>query len=217
MHESNTTQQLGRTEEDVVRDGAWEQAFLAQLTHELADAVAAFAKKRASWLNGNSKRKDDFLWKELYQDAITDTWTGEVSWDPYKAPLDLHLRRVIRSRTTMMMKHLTRFPRVSTYGAKLDLELEMSESMAADRASERSADLRGHVDDVIAELYRLASGDDTVIKVLDCFGQGVIDRRDIVRATGMPAPTYDSARRRLLSLVESLPQDLRDEAIRAMA
>lgn len=217
MHESNTTQQLGRTEEVVTRDVAWEQAFLAQLTDELADSVAAFAKKRASWLNGKSKRKDDYQWKELYQDAITDTWTGDVTWDPYKAPLDLHLKRVIRSRTSMMMKHLTRFPRVSTYGAKLDLELEMSESLAADRACERGVDLRGYVDDVIGALYQLAAGDDAVTKILDCFGQGVLDRRDIVRTTGMPAPTYDTARRRLLKLVESLPQDLRDEAIRAMA
>jgi len=216
MLESNTTQELGRTEE-VIRDAAWEHAYLAQLTHDLADSVAAFAKKRASWLNRKGKRKDDFLWKELYQDAITDTWTGDVTWDPYKAPLDLHLKRVIRSRTTMMMKHLTRFPRISTYGAKLDLELEMSESMAADRASERGVDLRGYVDDVIAALYRLAIDDDTVTKILDCFGDGLVDRRDIIRATGMPTPTYDSARRRLLALVESLPQDLRDEAIRAMA
>ncbi len=216
MHESNTTQQLGRTEV-ITRDATWEQSFLAQLTDELADSVAAFAKKRASWLNRKTKRKDDFLWKELYQDAITDTWTGDVTWDPYKAPLDLHLKRVIRSRTSMAMRHLTRFPRVSTYGAKLDLELEMSESMAADRASERGVDLRGYVDDVIAALYRLAAGDDTVTKILDCFGEGVLDRRDIVRTTGMPAPTYDSARRRLLALVENLPQDLRDEAIRAMA
>lgn len=216
MLESNTTQELGRTEE-VTRDAAWEHAYLAQLTDDLADSVAAFAKQRASWLNRKRKRKDDFLWKELYQDALTDTWTGDVTWDPYKAPLDLHLKRVIRSRTSMMMKHQTRFPRVSTYGAKLDLELEMSESMAADRASERGVDLRGYVDEVVAELFRLATGDDTLTKILECFGNGVIDRRDIIRTTGMPAPTYDSARRRLLALVESLPQDLRDEAIRAMA
>lgn len=216
MLESNTTQHLGRAEE-VVRDDAWEQAYLAQLTDELADSVAAFAKKRASWLNGKSKRKDDFLWKELYQDAITDTWTGDVTWDPHKAPLDLHLKRVIRSRTSMTMKHLTRFPRVSAYCATLGLEIEMSESMAANRASEHGVDLHGCVDDVISALYRLAAGDDTVMKILDCFGQGMLDRRDIVRAADMPAPTYDSARRRLLALVERLPQDLRDEAIRAMA
>lgn len=215
MRETDTTQQLGRTEEDVTRDAAWEQAFLAQLTHELADSVAAFAKRRAGWLQGKSGRKDDYQWKELYQDAITDTWTGKVTWDPAKAPLDLHLKRVIRSRTTMQMKHLTRFPRVSTYGARLELELDMSESMA--RACERGPDLGRHVDEVIAALHELAAGDAAVTKILDCFGNGLTDRRDIVRATGMPAPTYDSARRRLLGFVDQLPQNVRDEAIRAMA
>lgn len=50
MHESNTTQRLGRTEKVMPRDAAWEEAFLAQLTDDLADSVAAFAKKRASWV-----------------------------------------------------------------------------------------------------------------------------------------------------------------------
>lgn len=216
MDEGNTAQQLGRTDE-ITRDAAWEEAFLAQLTHELADSVAAFAKKRASWLNKKRKRKDDYLWRELFQDALSDTWSGDVTWDPYKAPLDLHLRRVIRSRTSMLMKHDTRFPRVSTYGAKLDLELQMSESMAADRACERGVDLSGYVDDVIAELYQLARGDEAVTKILDCFGEGLLDRLDILRAIGMARSTYHDARHRLLALVERLPQHLRDEAIRAMA
>ena len=41
MHESNTTQQLGRTEEVVTRDAAWEQAFLAQLTDDVAGRARA--------------------------------------------------------------------------------------------------------------------------------------------------------------------------------
>lgn len=216
MDGSNTSQQLGRTEE-IARDSAWEEAYLAQLTHELADSVAAFAKKRAEWINKKQKRKDEQLWRELFQDALTDTWIGTVTWDPHKAPLDLHLKRVIRSRTAMTMKHLTRFPQVTTYGAKLDLELQMSESMAADRACERGNDLSSYVDDVVAELYMLASGDDAVTKILDCFGDGLLERADIMRATGLARSTYHDARRRLLALVERLPQDLRDEAIRAMA
>ena len=39
MHEDNTPQQLERTEV-ITRDAAWEEAFLAQLTHDLADSVA---------------------------------------------------------------------------------------------------------------------------------------------------------------------------------
>jgi hypothetical protein len=199
------------------RDAAWEEAYLAQLTDELADSVGAFAKKRAAWLNKKRKRHDDYLWRELLQDALTDTWSGDVTWDPHKAPLELHLKRVIRSRTSMVMKHLTRFPQLNTYGAKLDLELQMSESMAADRASERGVDLGGYVDAVIFELYRLAQGDDAVTTILDCFADGLLDRLDIMHATGMARSTYHDARRRLLALVQRLPQDLRDEAIHTMA
>jgi hypothetical protein len=216
MHEDNTHQQLERTEA-ITRDAAWEDAFLAQLTHDLADSVAAFAKKRASWLLGKTKRKDDYLWRELYQDAITDTWTGEVSWDPQKAPLDLHLKRVIRSRTTMAMRHLTLFPRVAANAPKLELEHEMSDAMAATHASERCGDLRSYVDEVVEALYLLAAHDDEVTQVLDCYAQGYIDRRDVMSLTGMKASTHHNAVRRLLRLVDRLPHDLRNEAIRAMA
>lgn len=208
---------LSRADESVPRDAAWEQAFLAQLTDDLADSVVAFAKKRASWLEGKTKRKDAYQWRELYQDAITDTWTGDVTWDPQKAPLDLHLKRVIRSRTTMMMKHLVRFPRVSAHSARLDLEHEMSAALVGERASRSAVDLERHVDDVIAGLHLLAVSDPGVTRILECFSEGLVDRRDILRATGMPAPTYDSARRRLLGFVQHLPHDLREEAIQAMA
>ena len=102
MHEDNTPQELGRTE-TIKRDAAWDAAYLAQLTDALAASVGAFAKKRASWLEGKTKRKDNYLWRELLQDALTDTWLGDVTWDPAKAPLDLHLKRVIRSRTAATM------------------------------------------------------------------------------------------------------------------
>ena len=160
---------------------------------------------------------DIYLWRELYQDAVTDTWIGEVTWDPHKAPLDLHLKRVIRSRTSMAMRHLTQFPRVSAHAPTLDLEHQMSEVMAVNRASERGVDLRSYVDEVIDALYQLAAGDDAIVQILDCYGRGLLDRRDILRATGMTASTHYNAKRRLLRLVELLPQDLRDEAIRAMA
>jgi hypothetical protein len=93
----------------------------------------------------------------------------------------------------------------------------MSEVMAVNRASERGVDLRSYVDEVIEALYELAAGDDAVVQILECYGQGLLDRRDILRATDMTASTHHNAKRRLLRLVERLPHDLRDEAIRAMA
>ncbi len=216
MHESNTPQELGRTG-SITRDAAWEGAYLAQLTDALAASVGAFAKKRASWLEGKTRRKDNYQWRELLQDALTDTWLGDVTWDPAKAPLDLHLKRVIRSRTTMMMKHLTRFPRVPAHAPRLELEHEISGAMEAERGTGNGNDFGPFIDGVVGTLYMLGAEDDDVLRILDCFGEGLVDRRDILRASGMNTTTYHNARRRLLALVERLPQNLRDEAIDAMA
>lgn len=216
MHEDNTPQELGRTE-TIKRDAAWDAAYLAQLTDALAASVGAFAKKRASWVEGKTKRKDNYLWRELLQDALTDTWLGDVTWDPAKAPLDLHLKRVIRSRTAATMKHLTRFPRVAAHAPGLGLEREMSDVMEAERASEQAVDLGSFVEGVVGTLYMLAAEDDDVLQILDCFSKGLVDRRDILRDSGMTATTYHNARRRLMALVERLPENLRVEAIRAMA
>jgi hypothetical protein len=216
MHDSDTPQELGRTE-TIKRDATWEAAYLAQLTDALAASVGAFAKKRASWVEGKTKRKDNYLWRELLQDALTDTWLGDVTWDPTKAPLDLHLKRVIRSRTTMMMKHLTRFPRVAADAPRLELELEMSDAMEAERTTGDAGDLGRFIDGVVGTLYMLAAEDDDVLRILDCFGEGLVDRRDILRVTSMTVTTYHNARRRLLALVERLPQNLRDQAVHVMA
>jgi hypothetical protein len=216
MHDSNTPQELGRTG-TIKRDAAWEAAYLAQLTDALAASVGAFAKKRASWLESKTKRKDNYLWRELLQDALTDTWLGDVTWDPAKAPLDLHLKRVIRSRTSMTMKHLTRFPRVAAHAPRLDLEREMSDAMEAERATGQAADLGAFIDGVVGTLYMLAAEDDDVLRILDCFSEGLVDRRDIVRATKMTTTTYHNARRRLLAIIERLPANLRDEAVHVMA
>ncbi|MFT3695824.1 MAG: hypothetical protein QM831_21995 [Kofleriaceae bacterium] len=216
MNEVNTPQESGRTKA-AGRDERWEAAYLAQLTNALADSVGAFAKKRASWLEGKTKRKDNYLWRELLQDALTDTWLGEVSWDPEKAPLDLHLKQVIRSRTTMTMKHLTKFPRVAAHLPRLALEHEMSNALEIQHASSEGADLSRFVDGVVGTLYMFAADDDEVLQILDCFGKGIVERRDILRSINMTATAYHNARRRLLTLVERLPQNLREEAIQAMA
>lgn len=213
--EHPTSPEVGRSE--LIRDAAWETAFLIQLTDAVAVSVGGFAKKRASWLERKTKRKDDQLWREFLQDALTDTWLGNVTWDPAKVPLDLHLKSVIRSRTAKLMKHLSKFPRVSAHAPPLELEREMSVVMEMERASEQAIDLRTYVDGVVGALLSLAAHDEQVVAIVNCFARGLVDRRDVLRHTGMTPAEYHNARRRLLALVSKLPQTLRDEAIRALA
>jgi hypothetical protein len=93
------------------------------------------------------------------------------------------------------------------------METKMSDAMEVGQPS----DLSSYVDDVVSQLYELASGDTEVNQILDCFAVDRVDRRDIMRATGMDRVTYHNARRRLVRLVEDLPNDLRERALRAMA
>ena len=89
MKEPNDTpQELGRTA-TTVHDPAWEDAFEVQLTGEMTASVMIYAKKRAEWIQRTTKRHDTYLARELYQDAVTDTWLGDVKWDPAKVPLEL--------------------------------------------------------------------------------------------------------------------------------
>lgn len=212
MHETNTPQELGRTEARV-HDPAWEDAFETQLTREVTASVMAYAKKRAEWIQRHTKRRDNYLARELYQDAITDTWLGDVAWDPTKIPLELHLKRTVRSRSAASMEHLLLFPQERVGALKLEMETRMSEAMEAGHV----ADPTSYIEDVVANLYELAKDDLEVVQILDCFGREQIERRDIMRATGLDRLAYHNARRRLVRLVELLPNNLRERAIRAMA
>ena len=212
MHESNTPQQLGRTA-TTVHDPAWENAFEVQLTGEMTASVMIYAKKRADWIQRTSKRHDTFLARELYQDAVTDSWLGDVTWDPAKVPLELHLKRTIRSRSAARVEHLMQFPEDRVRNLKLDMETRMSDAMEVGQAT----DLTSYVDDVVARLYELAGDDSEVVQILDCFASDQIERRDIMRVTYLDRLAYHNARRRLVRIVEQLPNELRERAIRAMA
>lgn len=214
MHESHTPQQLGRTA-TTVHDPAWEDAFEAQLTREMTVSLMIYAKKRAEWIQRTTKRHDNYLARELYQDAVTDTWLGDVAWDPAKVPLELHLKRTIRSRSAARVEHLVQFPEDRLRTLKLDMETKMSDALEVQQTTDLK--LTSYIDEIVSKLYELAGDDAEVVQILDCFANDQIDRRDIMRETGLERLAYHNARRRLVRLVENLPNDLREQAIHAMA
>src|SRR6185312_16193307 len=177
MHESNTPQELGRTA-TTVHDPAWEDAFEAQLTGEMTASVMIYAKKRAEWIQRTTKRHDTYLARELYQDAVTDTWLGDVKWDPAKVPLELHLKRTIRSRSAARVEHLVQFPEDRVRTLKLEMETKMSDAMEVGQAT----DLTSYVDEIVTKLFELAGDDTEVVQILECFAKGKVERADIMRA-----------------------------------
>jgi hypothetical protein len=93
------------------------------------------------------------------------------------------------------------------------MEAKMSAAMEVGQVTDPAS----YVEDVVTRLYELAKDDIEVVQILDCFSCDQIDRRDIMRVTGLDRLAYHNARRRLVRLVELLPNDLRERAIRAMA
>ena len=64
--------------------------------------------------------------------------------------------------------------------------------------------------EVIERLRALAGNDDAVGRLLDAWSDGLLERMEILPATGLSAAEYKTARARLLYLVDDLPQELKN-------
>jgi len=219
MQENDTTlhppEQTDGTEKRR-HDARWEAAFLAQLTHELGERVKAYAKRRACYVEAKAGIRDPAIALDLYHDAITDTWTGDLTWDPYRGTLELHLKGVIKRRSFHQVRHLERFARVRTDVPSESLDREMSQALADDRAGSEGADLRDVVDKLVDAMMSLATDDEEVTSLLRAYANHDTERGDIRIATGLSSSAYHNARRRMLRLRDRLPQELREIAIDAM-
>jgi hypothetical protein len=203
--------------EPIAHSEKWLAGFRAQYTPELVDSVLAYAASRASWIARHKATHDPHLARELVDDAVGDTFLGVVTWEPDDVSLAVHLKRVIRSRTSHELERLAKFPQVRiNQTPSLDFEREVSEAMEAQSAGS-TTDLSTCIDATIDALRALAAGDDRVLMLLDAYGEGAIDCRDVTRVTGMSAGEYDNARRRLMRLVPKLPEDIREMVALALA
>jgi hypothetical protein len=215
---TDTLQGLERIDSGTaITNPGWCAAFKAQLTKDLLDEVIVYAKRRALWVQRATGTDDPQLAETLLQDALGDTVLGEVTWDPQNAPLVLHLKGIIRGKTSHMMQHAARFPSVWITAPNIQLEQEVSDAIEAERNTNGESDLTTYVNRTITALRNLADGDADVLALLGAFGQGAIERRDVLRVTELTRSTYHNAMKRLLRLVEQLPAELRNSAIAAMA
>lgn len=195
----------------------WLAALRAQYTPALVDSVFAYAASRASWIAKHKDTHDPHLARELIDDAIGDTFLGVVTWEPNEISLAVHLKRVIRSRTSHELERLAKFPQVRiSQTPSLDFEREVSEAMEAQCAGS-ATDLSACIDATIGAMRTLAADDAPVLTLLDAYGEGAIECRDVMRMTGMSRSEYDNARRRLMRLVPKLPEDIREMAALALA
>ena len=211
---------MGANERDRRPPESWRKAFEEQATDEMMARLYTYAETRARMIQKAARRKDPLVARELVADAMADTFTGAVTWDPDKASLDAHLCCVIRSKSSHVLRHAKRFRYVSLdddANRGDSLEQETSEAMQRDNLSNDEQAISVRCRAVIAALRKLAGSDEPVQQILAALEQGATERHEIMKLTGMKSATYHNARRRLARLEEKLPDDVRDDALQVMA
>jgi hypothetical protein len=199
----------------------WRARFEAQATPHKLEPAFVYAATRAEMINALGGRTDDA--EELVHAALADTLAGDIAWDPERMTLAQHLIRTIRGRTkneVLRAAHLRHESIDET--VEIDGEdvcaIEQEAALAQhDDARVRSCDLRALAPRVMRAIRALSSGDRHVTTLLDAYEEQLVERAEIMDATGISAEDYDNARRRLVRLVELLPVNLYRDARSAIA
>jgi hypothetical protein len=194
----------------------WIDQFETQASEELLDAVADFAAMRARMVLKLGGIADELYVRELVLEALEDTWTGVVRWDPARVSLADHVRGVIRSRTRHHRKRAQRFRRQSIdandeRGALAEAEASLAASMLPEGDAEAIAQR------ALDEMRSAASGDPDVVRLLDAFERDATKKAEVISFTGMSAHRYQAARKRMLRLVKHLSPELRAAVARLRA
>lgn len=184
-------------------DNAWLTEFDKQLTPKLIDRLRNYARPRAFAVAVAGRKVDDFYARELVQDAIGDTWSGILRWDPTRCSLELHLLRAVQSRTDKHRKHAKENPHDALddgTSASRSAEQDASSLIAGgDHAEERV-----YARETMAQLRATAAQDKPVLRVLAAYDAGAQTKDDVLAFARMTDGTYHKAHIRLKRMVRKL-------------
>jgi hypothetical protein len=187
----------------VVASGAWIDAFEAQTTAAMVRRVRRYAHKLAQSVASAGGVGGDFYAHELVQDALTDTLTGVLRWDPRATSLEGHLSSRIRSRA--------RHDRVAAAAAgheSIDVDRDdddheggvLEEAEAALLQWQGDAAAADDARRAVAKMRALAQDDPEVLAIMDAFDDGAENKPEVMAATRLSAKAYRNARDRLCRL-----------------
>ncbi len=182
-------------------DAAWIAAFELQATASTLLQVHRFALWRGRSVARVGGRSDAVYAEELVQDALSDTLAGVVRWDPSKLPLAVHLIAVIRSRSRHERDRTVRFCH-ETIKSSLAVEIDVT----------REFDRTAVAQQALLALRAAARGDREVLKILDAYSAGAVEKAEVLQVTGLKPLRYIRARRRLRRKTLQLAPDLRAAA-----
>jgi hypothetical protein len=206
---TTTAAETGRNEQEVeasieqfAPDNGWCAEFEKQLTSKLIDGLRNYARPRAFAVAAAGRKVDDYYARELVQDAIGDTWSGVLRWDPKRCTLEHHLLRAIQSRSDKHRKHAQANPHDAIddgTGAS-----RAAESDAASLCWRSDAAQRVYSRETMGLIRTEAGVDKSVLRVLDAYDAGATTKDDVLALTKMKARTYHNAHIRLKRIVRTL-------------
>jgi hypothetical protein len=179
---------------DLARE-AWLDAFEDQLTKEVIERVQRYAAKRAKLVGEAGGTVGELYVSELVQNAIGDTYTGTLRWDPAGESLESHLMGAVQWRTRDDRRKLAVDRHVSldapaSEALRSGLKVEQSDTLAI------SSDIA--TSSLVRKIERLAKTDRMVRVLLSAFRQGARHRADVLAMTQMSVTSYQAARVRMI-------------------
>ena len=197
---------VGMKQPAFVPDAAWIAAFEAQVT----PAVLLYVRRYATWRAHSVARAgglgDSFYADELVQNALGDILAGVVHWDPAREPLAERMRDTVRNRSRHDRARATRF--------RHEMWTEnLIASMSEDSISDRDHDRAAIGQQALQALRDASQGDREVLKILDAYAAGVVEKVDVLQASGLKPASYTRARKRLRRKTLQLAPELRAAAL----
>ncbi len=152
--------------------------------------------------------------RELVHDAHADTWCGDLTWDPDRCSLAMHLRGVIKSRTWTEIQKAPRF--VSLDGRPANdsdpadgSPIQVHVALSASSGNVGPVVFPLLVARVCAELHKTAYEHHDCFALVRAWERGFTEREEIMEITGLDPVSYRRARKRLFYASSNLPASLR--------
>lgn len=175
-----------------------------------------YAQTRARMVCRVGRPVSEMYAQELVHDAHADTRLGLLPWDPLQCErLEDHLGRVIKKRTWKEIRHGLRVPFVALHEPANDEtgSSHVERALANASQSERNPIMLDSMATVACQqLQLLLPLDDEIVAVMKCWEDGIVERAEVMKLTGLTAAAYKRARRRLRYTSRHLPSELRESA-----
>jgi hypothetical protein len=186
---------------------------IEKLSPAALQKLRQFAKRGAQRLSnaGESVASDEH--EQILHDAITDTLSLVLAWDP-RLKMEVHLYNVVKRRISNGIRSARKKVRVPLEALDTD-----DDAALVVRGGDEPEEALGRAEATLRlsrVLRERAVGDLELLSILDAYQAGESDRRAVMALTGLALPEFVNARRRLDRLLAGLPDELRRAALAAM-